>query len=125
MFISEEERKKSKNTEYLEFQICKNKYDINAAVKVENIVNYRNDSLYLDFDLYQRVFLKYIYLFDDSFHNNRMYGEMDCYGINYYDKEKARKIKDKILNENIYDLFELQDFLNESIKNNGFYILGI
>lgn len=108
-----------------EFQYCKRNGDVRELAKGEPYQSLMKDSLYFHFD-YDDIFLiEHRSYFDkpttpDGGH------VFDYWGINYYTKEQAALILERIKTDKPFESEKLIPWLEKAaFEYNGFYILGI
>lgn len=124
-FQSQEERRKFGGSAFIELQLCKLPAGtaLKKIVKVGNIKNWQNDSLYVnDEDLFYK---EYGPIFDCGIYNNLKSGIVDIYGINYYAPDLLDTIIRRLDSDKPVDCELLADWLKKAKAHNGFYILGI
>lgn len=124
MFISPGERKDSC---YLEFQYCEtNRPIVSGRVDIGNIGHWYENSILISDDDFTRdhndFWGKY---FECALLPNGETG-FDLYGVNYYSREVAREIFDKLKSCTEEKYPPLLTWLEKACEYyNGFYILGI
>ncbi len=125
IFSSQEERRNTGGSCFIEFQFCRFPVGtkIKKIVSVDSIVNWLDDSLYVSGESY--FFKEYSKFFDCGIYNNLECGVVDIYGINYYAPDTVDTIIRNILNEKPEDHEKLVEWLEKAKMYNGFYILGI
>lgn len=115
------------NSHHLEFKHCKIRNPIKKNILGKTKLKYKisfkqKDSIYIlenDFDKTVPNILNC-----DVYHSNGSIGNIDCFGVNYYTKEKTIQIYNELVKKQTDKI--LLSFLKENIdKYNGFYILGI
>ena len=124
-FRSQEERRAYGGSAFMEIQFCKlsERATIKELVTVDNIENWKNDSLYISDE--NIFYLEYSQIFDCGTYNNLQTGIVDIYGINYYAPSVTAQIVEKLHAQKPMDYEVLLDWLNQYKSYNGFYILGI
>lgn len=126
-FSSQEERKKSGGTYFIELQYCRLLPDteIEKIVSVTAIEHWKNDSLYINGDDANKFVSIYGKIITGGIYNNRKSGMVDMYGINYYSQEQTKLILERIKEIKPLDYQILLSWLEKSKEHNGFYILGL
>ncbi len=124
-FNSQEERRNYGGSEFIEIQFCKLPIgtDVRKIVKVNNIKNWQNDSLYINNE--NEFYQEYSDIFDCGTYNNLEKGVVDIFGINYYSFDLIDIIIDKTKNIKPKEYEILIEWLNKAKEYNGFYILGL
>lgn len=121
-------KKGIKGGTYMEFQYCEKKLPLNEIFKLDNIVLWKDDSIFVESftNVEEKLFFPY---YDDFFCAMLYNGAegFDSWDVNYYPPEKAKEIYEKIkVDENLPDRQILLNWLKMAVKkNNGFYILGV
>ncbi len=96
---------------------------LNKLVAVSSIKYWADDSLYIgDENLFYQ---EYSPVFNCGTYNNLKSGTVDIYGINYYAPYAVDSVIERIYEDKPTDYITLLDWLNNSKKYNGFYILGL
>lgn len=126
-FNTQEERRKSGGSAFVEIQFCKmkSKTTIQNLVAVSSVNHWQDDSLYIYLDDIEIFVKEYGDIFDCGIYNNLKSGLVDIYGINYYKPDTVETIISKILRNKKTDYEILIEWLNKAKSYNGFYILGI
>lgn len=126
-FKNQKQRSKSGGSAFIEIQFCTMPVEsaIEELVEVDNIENWKNDSLYVYIDDDSIFYDEYSHIFDCGTYNNLKTGRVDLHGINYYAPTFTDSIIKKINNEKPTDYEILIEWLNKSKSYNGFYILGL
>lgn len=119
--------KNIKHSSYGEFQYCKKNLPIKELVDSQNIENWKDDSLFIEYatPIGDIFFKYYLPLLNDAHLENNKLG-FDDFGINYYNQEQTLELYNKIKdNKNLPDRTTLLRWLKVAIeKYNGFYFLG-
>lgn len=126
IFNNQDERRTFGGSDFLELQFCQLKRgtSIKNIVSADNIINWRDDSLYIYGDDYDVFYKNYKNIFNNGVYNNLKSGEIDWCGINYYTPEQV-KVMIKALEKNKpKDYQVVSDWLNKAAEFNGVYILG-
>lgn len=113
------------SSNFVEIQFCKLPVTtkLKQIVKVNNINNLQNDSLYIkDIDTF---FQQYSQIFNCGIYNNLKSGTVDLFGVNYYARDLVDVIIDNLHIKNPLDYETLTKWLTKAKEYNGFYILGI
>ena len=121
-FNSQDERKNFGGSAFIEMQFCKLPVGT-KIVKIRNIENWGNDSLYIN--NVDEFYQEYSDIFDCGIYNNLEQGVVDIFGINYYSYDLIDLIINKIKNKKPREYDALIQWLNNAKRYNGFYILGI
>lgn len=118
-FTNQEERKEKYGSCFLELSYCKLKRNtsLRKILKIKNLPNWQNDSLYVFVDDLYEFFKEYNEIFDIE--------ESSLYSVKYFSFDKAKEIIDIIKNKKPKDYEIILKWLEYAIENNGFYILGI
>lgn len=124
MFIPCSERK---GTAYFEFQFCKRKSLARRMFTaiVGEVDFWAKDSLLVDANADESFFKEYgAYIKFPTAKNG--FQELDPYGVNYYTKEQARSILEKIKKDKPKGFEVLGIWLEKAVTEyDGFYFLGI
>ncbi len=118
-FTNQEERKEKYGSCFLELSYCKLKRNtsLRKILKIKNLPNWQNDSLYVFVDDLYEFFKEYNEIFDIE--------ESSLYSDKYFSFDKAKEIIGIIKNKKPKDYEIILKWLEYAIENNGFYILGI
>ncbi len=120
LFINSEERKATGSTGFHEIQYCTKDMPVKSLLKLRNIKNWAEGSLYIEAINDGDIFYKY---YDKTF---GQFGKLNYFGINYFTKEQTQKILYDVQNQDLPDKKTLMDWLEICIKHyNGFYFLGV
>ena len=124
-FNSQEERRNYGGSAFIEMQFCKLSAatTINQLVAVDSLRHWQNDSLYINDEC--AFYREYSSIFDCGTYSNMDYGTVDIYGINYYALSSTDSIIQRLCKDKPADYEKLLEWLIESERYNGFYILGI
>lgn len=115
------------NNHYLQFTHCKIrnpiKKNILGKTKLKYKINFKQkDSIYIHKNDFNKIVTNILNC--DVYHPNGSVSNIDCFGINYYTKEKTIQIYNELVKKQTDKI--LLSFLKENIvKYNGFYILGL
>lgn len=126
-FESQEERSKYGGSNFIEIQYCNvpPQTTVKELVAVNNIQNWKDDSLYVHMDDDNKFYQAYSHIFDCGTYNNLKTGTVDFYGINYYAPTMIESIIEKLNAEKPEDYEILAAWLAKAKTYNGFYILGV
>ena len=126
-FHTQEERRKLGGSYFIEIQYCKlpQGSEIKEIVSVDRIEHWKNDSLYIYGDDDNQFLQQYGEIFSCGIYNNGEKGPVDPYGINYYPREQAENIADKVKKEKPVDYHSLLRWFEKANEAIGFYILGL
>lgn len=127
IFENQDDRRKFGGSAFIELQYCRMELGtkINKIVSVNEIENWKNDSLYIYIDDIDEFIKQYGNAFKFGIHDDLSEGFIDIYGINYYSLEQIDNIMDIVINKEPIEYEILLAWLNEAKKSNGFYILGV
>lgn len=127
MFGSQEERRNSGGSDFIEIQYCRLPQGSKAeeAVSVDKVSHWQNDSLYVSGDDMNLFYESYSSIITGGVYNNGKSGEMDLLGINYYSQEQAALIMKRIEDEKPPEYEILLRWLKSGINYTGFYVLGL
>ena len=118
MFISCSEKQ---GTAYFEFQYCKKEWNIKKLSK-KGYSFWEKDSLLVHVD-YDRDFFENYGTYLDTPDGTQ---KLDPYGVNYYTKEQALVIMERIKNDKPQEFEALVTWLEKAVTEyNGFFFLGI
>lgn len=111
---------------YLEFQLCENDKPLkNGKAMCDNIKHWSNDSLYMNWDDFNKFYELYGDVFGCAVFSNGEQGCDSC-GVNYYSKEETEKIIEKFSKHIDEEYSALLPWLKVAEKRGkGFYILGV
>lgn len=126
-FSSQEERRESGGSDFLEIQFCRMPRGTQTAIltAVDSIHHWLDDSLYVSGDDEDAFFQAYAGILNCGIYNNLETGTIDPYGINYYRPDCMESILAQLTEIRPTDYETLLEWLNAAKKYNGFYILGI
>ncbi len=126
-FKTQAERKDFGGSAFIEIQFCKLAHttDISKLTDIDNIKNWKNDSLYVYIDDDSIFYKEYRDILGYGVYCNLESGLLDLYGINYYAPSLIASIKERLMVQkpNGYEIFH--EWLSKAEEYNGFYILGI
>lgn len=111
---------------YLEFRFCDTDKPLkNGRVRCEILKHWSDDSLYMDWDDFNKFYGLYGDLFGCAVFPNVERGCDSC-GVNYYGKEETKKIIEGLSQRITDDYTALLPWLKIAAeRGKGFYILGI
>ena len=97
-FSSQEERRKSGGSYYIEMQYCRlgQGTETEKIVSVDAIEHWKNNSLYIYGDDTDAFVLHYGKVLTGGIYNNRKSGIVDVHGINYYSQEQTHLILKRV-----------------------------
>lgn len=128
-FNSREERREYGGSCFVEIQFCDMPFQTAAKelVAVENIQNWKNDSLYvyMDGDDGDAFCQEYCRIFDYGIYNNLKTEVFNLFGINYYAPAMIDLIIEKLREVKPTDYEVLLSWLIRAKAHNGFYVLGV
>lgn len=126
-FLTQEERRESGGSCFIEIQFCRMKptATVKQIVAVSSIEDWKGDSLYICDDDMNVFYDEYSTIFDCGTYNNLDCGKIDMCGINYYDPNSIEPIIEKILATTPSDYKVIISWLSKAKYYNGFYILGV
>ena len=127
MFSSQLERKNLGGSDFIEIQYCQLPPGtaMHEIVSVDSIVNWKEDSLYVLGDDAETFYRHYGNIITGGVYNNQTSGPVDLLGINFYSREQAASIRERIQAETPLDYQALEKWLQGVKKYIGFYILGL
>lgn len=118
-FDNQETRRKEYGSAFLELSYCKldNKVSTKKKLKIKNLPNWQNDSLYVYVDDLESFYSTY----------NKVFGIIfdDLFCVKYYSTKEVSKIIERLNSEKPTEFQILVNWLDFAMNNNGFYILGI
>ena len=124
-FKTDDDRRKYGGSAFIELQYCNlpADSDINQLVSVDNIINWKADSLYIYIDDDNSFVEEYGHIFTGGTYNNLKTGPVDICGINYYSPQQVTEIVRIIKADKPLDYSTILPWLQKSEQNNGIYIL--
>jgi hypothetical protein len=124
-FNSQDERRDYGGSAFIEIQFCRLPVGTSnkKIVAISNIINWQNDSLYVDCE--EEFYREYSSILGFGMYSNLSNGPLDIYGINYYSPSAIVRIIEALNREKPMDYEILLDWLNKAKIYNGFYVLGI
>lgn len=126
-FLSQEERRGFGGSYFMEMQYCSlpRGTGIEKIVSVEAVTHWKNDSLYICGDDENAFVSLYGGIFAGGTYSNLKRGAVDTCGVNYYSPEQAKRILERVReNEPLKDPI-LLSWLQRAQSYNGFYLLGL
>ncbi len=118
LFAKNNERK---GTAYIELQFCKKAMSRKQALKLKNIHNWKEDSLYIPADHISLFCRQYLDIFRKATGSS-----FDICGMEYYSFEQVKMLRDLILERKPLDYPVIVSWLDQCIENkNSLYFLGI
>ncbi len=127
MFKSQEERRNFGGSNFIEIQHCKlpESTKLEKIISVKEVSHWENDSLYVSGDDMNLFYERYKDIITGGVYNNCKSGNMDLYGINFYSREKADLIMNRIEKEKPQEYEILLRWLKSGTDYIGFYVLGV
>ncbi len=122
-FKNNEERIRYGGSAFIEFQFCKLKEKTRLRKIVNKVNHWQEDSLYVPVDNMDSLIGLYNNVFNCGIYNNLKSGPIDMFGVNYYKKAQIVDMIEKLIEIDNNEV--LINWLRESLKYNGFYILVI
>jgi hypothetical protein len=127
IFKNIEERSTYNSTAFMEIQLYKlsDKSTVKKRFGANDIKHWASDSLYvyhLDVD---KFLAEYGEIFVNGEYANHKTGFIDPYGVTYFPKEQIKDYIHRILISKPIDYEIMLEWLNEALKYNGIYILGL
>ena len=126
-FSSQSERRDFGGSDFLELQYCRLPQGTALAelVSVDAIDHWKNDSLYVSGDDMDAFYRHYGHIITGGVYNNQASGPMDFLGVNFYTRQQAALILERIRAETPPDYLVFQDWLQKGEAYTGFYVLGL
>ena len=123
MFVRNADRK---GTDYIELQICTMPENsvVKQIVDNDNIKHWLNSSIYVCQDDLSTFLSAYRAFLKGGIHNDLSRGELDIFGINYFDKVQVAQIVSDVYKNKPFEYELFMKFLEEAILSNGFYLFG-
>ena len=127
MFKSQEERRVFGVSCFIEIQYCKlpESTKLEKIISVKEVSHWENDSLYVSGDDMNLFYKQYKDIITGGVYNNGKSGAMDLCGINFYSRENADLIMNRIEKEKPQEYEILLRWLKSGTDYIGFYILGV
>lgn len=127
MFGSPEERRNFGGSCFIEIQYCKlpESTKLEKIISVNAVSHWKNDSLYVSGDDMNLFYKQYKDIITGGVYNNGESGAMDLYGINFYSREKADFIINRIEDEKPQEYEILLRWLKSGTEYIGFYVFGV
>jgi hypothetical protein len=127
IFKNIEERSNYNSTAFLEIQFCKlnDKSSVKKRFDAIYVKHWASDSLYvyhLDVD---KFLTEYGEIFVNGEYANHKTGFIDPYGVTYFPKGQIKDYIHSILISKPTDYEIMIEWLNEALKYDGIYILGL
>lgn len=127
MFPSQEERIRFGGSDFIELQYCRLSCgaSLREILSLDSIQHWKNDSLYVsgdDMDIFDQ---HYGHVFAGGTYHNQAIGPMDLLGINFYSREQAVCILNRIQLERPPDYQTFENWLRKGQHYIGFYVLGV
>lgn len=126
-FRSQDERRAFGGSSFIEIQYCRlpQGTPVEGIVSVDGISHWKDDSLYVSDDNMEAFYRHYGNILTDGIYNNGERGPMDLCGINFYSREQAAHIMERLQAETPPDYPLLLDWLQAGTRYIGFYLLGL
>lgn len=111
----------------MEIQFCKisDKASVKKKIGVNNIKHRASDSLYIYHLDVDKFLEEYGEIFVNGEYANHKTGFIDPYGVTYFVKEHIKGCIYRILITKPTDYEIMIEWLNEALKYDGIYILGL
>lgn len=110
-----------KGTAYIELQYCKSAMPRKQALKLKNIHNWKEDSLYISADDFSLFCGQYLDIFCQATGSS-----FDICGMEYYTMEQIKALRDLILEKKPMEYQTIVSWLNVCLENKYcMYFLGI
>lgn len=123
-FRNDEERRNYGGSYFMEIQYCRLPIGTSDAKLTDgDIPCWDYTSLYVH--EISEFFEQYADILDKGLYNNLTEGDLDVYGINYYNPEKTGIITEKIRQRKPADYEIFLEWLESDMNRNGFYVLGV
>lgn len=126
-FHSQEERKTFGGSDFIELQYCRlpEGTSLRDIVSVDAIEHWKDNSLYIFGDDMDLFYQNYGDIITDGMYNNGNCGQMDLFGINFYNREQATEIIERLIEEKPPEYHILVRWLQTGKHHLGFYVLGV
>lgn len=127
IFKNFKEKNAYNSTAFIEIQFCKlsDTTSIKKKTVEGHIKHFSPDSLYIHHTDIDKFVEEYGGVFISGKYANQKTGLIDPYGINYYQRDQINDLIQRIFESKPTDYAITIEWLIESLKFNGFYILGI
>ena len=126
-FHSQAERRKFGGSDFIEIQYCRlpKGTSIREIVSVDAIKDWKDDSLYIFGDDMDLFYQNYGDIITGGIYNNGDYGPMDLFGVNFYSRDQATEIIERLAEEKPPEYQILCRWLQAGKQHLGFYVLGV
>ena len=127
MFSSQEERIRFGGSDFIELQYCRLPCGapLQEILSSDSIQHWENDSLYVSGDDMDIFYLHYGHIITGGTYHDQTIGPMDLLGINFYSREQAACILNRIQLEKPPDYQIFENWLRAGKHDTGFYVLGV
>ncbi len=123
-FKNDEERRNYGGSYFIEIQYCRlPRGTSDTELTSVDIPFWDYTSLYVH--EISEFYEQYADILDKGLYNNLSEGDLDLYGINYYNPEKTKIIAEKIRQCKPTDYEIFLEWLENDMNKNGFYVLGV
>ena len=126
-FHSQAERREFGGSDFIEIQYCRlpEGTSIREILSVDAIEGWKPDSLYICGDDMDLFYQNYGDIITGGVYNNGDRGPMDLWGINFYSREQANEIMQRLAKEKPPGHQILCRWLQAGEQYIGFYLLGV
>ena len=126
-FSSQDERRNFGGSDFIEIQHCRlpQQSELETIVSVDAVSHWQNDSLYISGDDMDAFYEHYGSIITGGTYNNGECGPMDLFGINFYSREQASMIAERLKTETPQDYQILLKWMQSGVNYIGFYVLGV
>lgn len=126
-FHSQGKRREFGGSDFIEFQYCRlpEGTSIQEIVSVDAIKDWKDDSLYIFGDDMDLFYQNYRDIITEGIYNNGDHGPMDLFGINFYSRDQATEIIERLAEEKPPEYQILRRWLQAGEQYLGFYLLGV
>lgn len=127
LFHSQGERREFGGSDFIEIQYCRLPEGTftRRIVSVDAIEHWKDDSLYICGDDMELFYQNYGDIITDGVYCNGNRGPMDLLGINFYSRDQATEIIERLSEEKPPEYQKLVRWLQAGKQHLGFYVLGV
>ena len=126
-FHSQLERREFGGADFIEIQYCRlaKGTSIRKIVSVDAISHWKDDSLYICGDDMERFYQHYGDIITGGIYNNGDCGPMNLWGINFYSRDQANNMIERLAEKKPPEYQILCRWLRAGEQYLGFYLLGV